>query len=105
MAMFYGLDLLKAIAVIEIRDVVRRTRYSHTEVLIDYIVLKRGWGRGDGTKNGVRMATAGRRRSCSLQLYDKRTMTTTTTTIDRKIIILYHQPPGLTFLPLVYTCA
>lgn len=34
MAMFHGLDLLKAIAVIEIRDVVRGTRYSHTEMLI-----------------------------------------------------------------------
>lgn len=63
MAMFYGLDLLKAIAVIEIRDVVRWTRYSHTEVLIDYGVGE-GKGGSDRTENGVRHTYDGAVRSC-----------------------------------------
>jgi len=50
MPIFYGLDLLKAIAVIEIRDVVRGTRYSHTEVPIDYNVGE--GGEATGLKTG-----------------------------------------------------
>lgn len=60
-------------------------------------ILKCGlWGRGgrQDWKRGT-LHTAGRR--SNVQLYDKRT---TTTTMDRKIV-LYHQPPDLTFLPRI----
>lgn len=91
-AMFYGLDLLKAAIapVIEIRDVVCRTRCVFTHRGPDRLCVIAAAKRGEptGLKTGYVTRASGRRtRSCSLlQLYDKRTTAMTTTTMDRKIV-------------------